>query len=162
VSAVAIPPIEIVRAEARHIVYVAPLFDAYRRFYGKPSDLEGAARFLTSRLGRGESTVFLATAGSAKPAAAAGFVQAFHGFSSLRMRPAIVLNELYVAPEWRGKTGIAAALVKRVHELAGERGAETVALETAAGNARARRLYERLGYRRDDMLRFVFDVTDKT
>jgi hypothetical protein len=46
------------RLNSKQVDLVAPLFDAYRQFYGKPSDLEDARQFLFERLQRGESVVF--------------------------------------------------------------------------------------------------------
>ncbi len=40
----------------------APLFDAYRQFYGQRSDITAARAFLDERLRRDESVIFLAVA----------------------------------------------------------------------------------------------------
>lgn len=37
---------------------VAPLFDAYRQFYRKPTDIALAKQFLSERIQRGESVIF--------------------------------------------------------------------------------------------------------
>ena len=37
---------------------VVPLFNAYREFYGQPSDLEQAEQFLLERLNKEESVIF--------------------------------------------------------------------------------------------------------
>ena len=39
---------------------IAPLFDAYRRFYDQPSDLALARAFVAERLERNESVIYLA------------------------------------------------------------------------------------------------------
>ena len=39
---------------------LVPLFDAYRMFYKRDSDLEGSRAYLRARLERDEATVFLA------------------------------------------------------------------------------------------------------
>jgi ribosomal protein S18 acetylase RimI-like enzyme len=51
--------VSIERAELRHIAQIAPLFDAYRRFYGQVDDPR-ARSFLEERVSRQESVVFLA------------------------------------------------------------------------------------------------------
>ena len=48
-------PFEIRRATFHDLDVLVPLFDGYRRFYGKPSDEAGARDFLTARLCLGES-----------------------------------------------------------------------------------------------------------
>jgi hypothetical protein len=45
------------RADEGHLVALAPLFAAYRRFYGRADDLR-AGEFLAGRLTRGGSVVF--------------------------------------------------------------------------------------------------------
>ena len=42
------------------IYEAAPLFNAYRKFYGQPTNLKEAEQFLTARFNNKESTVFLA------------------------------------------------------------------------------------------------------
>ena len=53
-------PIEIVAVTEQDIELVAPLFDAYRVWYGSPSDLDGARSFLSQRLRQNESVIFAA------------------------------------------------------------------------------------------------------
>ena len=55
--------LRIVRATARELDFAVPLFDAYRQFYGQPSDPAGARAFLGERLHLGDSMVFLALDG---------------------------------------------------------------------------------------------------
>lgn len=55
------------------------------------------------------------------------------------------LWQLFVRPPWWG-TGVGAQLLERVHEAARERGFARIRLYTPAGQARARRFYERAGW----------------
>jgi hypothetical protein len=59
------------RAVLRDVEALVPLFDSYRQFYGQSSNPELARKFLTERLERGESTVFIAEDGRR----AVGFAQ---------------------------------------------------------------------------------------
>ncbi|MGH8426671.1 MAG: hypothetical protein ACRES7_01640 [Gammaproteobacteria bacterium] len=83
---------EIRRAELSDLDALAPLFDAYRSFYGRKSDLYGARTFLEERLQREESIIFLAELDS-QPA---GFTQLYPLFSSVNMSRIWILNDLYV------------------------------------------------------------------
>ncbi|HEV2457792.1 MAG TPA: hypothetical protein VGS80_05455, partial [Ktedonobacterales bacterium] len=84
--------LEIVRATAAHADVVAPLFDAYRQFYGLPSDVAAARAFLSERLAREESVVFLALLRDGGAAARpVGFTQLYPSFSSLALRPVWIL-----------------------------------------------------------------------
>jgi ribosomal protein S18 acetylase RimI-like enzyme len=127
---------------------VAPLFDAYRGFYQQPSDLPLARAFIAARLERGESVVFLAE----RDGRPVGFAQLYPMFSSTAPRPRRLwlLNDLYVAPEARG-SGVGRALMARARALAEATDACGVELVTAATNTVAQRLYESVGYRRDDL-----------
>ena len=136
-----------IRAGAQDSGRLAPLFDGYRGFYGRASDLEGAERFLRGVLERDDSIVLFAAA--AEDGAVLGFVQLYRSFSSLRMRPTLVLNDLFVRPDAR-RRGIARSLVRAARTLAREQGAATVQLETAKSNHSARALYVSEGYALDE------------
>lgn len=131
----------IVRAEPKDAEALAPLFDSYRRFYGQPSNLERARAFLTDRLRRGESSVFIACVGDRF----AGFVQLFPSFSSVSLAPTFVLNDLYVASDYR-RCGIGRALIAAAVACATEAGAVRISLSTAVTNSAAQALYEAVGW----------------
>ena len=137
--------VRIVRASLDHLDALVPLFDGYRRFYGKPGDAKRARAFLGERLASGESVIFLALAGDAP----VGFTQLYPSFSSVSLLPLWILNDLYVDPVRRGER-IGERLLEAASNLARERGAKSVQLETAADNLSAQRLYERYGYKRDN------------
>jgi len=130
------------RASAADAAVVAPLFDAYRGFYERPSDLPLAERFVRERLERGESVVFLAEDGAG---AALGFAQLYPSFSSVSARPIWVLNDLFVTRAARGG-GVGHALLEACRRHGVETGAARLELQTLAGNRGARRLYESLGW----------------
>lgn len=139
------PEFDVVRAAPEHLDAVATLFDGYRSFYGQESDVTGARDFLSGRMKRDESVIFLALNG----AVGLGFTQLYPMFSSVSMKRLWVLNDLFVAPEARGR-GVAAALLEHAREFARKTGASEMQLATAADNLPAQRLYERLGWKRDD------------
>jgi ribosomal protein S18 acetylase RimI-like enzyme len=128
---------------------LAPLFDAYRQFYGQRSDVTVAHRFLSERLARSESHVLIATTPTDGATIAAGFAQLYPTFSSIRCRRTLVLNDLYVAPDHR-QEGVAWALLDHTRQLAALLGAASVSLQTAPSNVRARSLSERFGFVQDD------------
>ncbi|MDW7690369.1 GNAT family N-acetyltransferase [Flammeovirgaceae bacterium SG7u.111] len=120
---------------------VAPLFDAYRVFYRQPSDLAGAKAFLKERIENNETVIYMAVV-DGKPA---GFTHLFPLFSSVAMKRLWLLNDLFVAEEFR-KKGIGAALMEKARQLAVGTGAAGVMLETEAANTTAQGLYEKLGF----------------
>jgi GNAT superfamily N-acetyltransferase len=138
--------IQIQRATSHELSDLVPLFAGYLAFYGKPAEPTRIATFLGERLRGGQSVVFLAYRGDS----AVGFVQLYPVFSSLALAPAWLLNDLFVAPQARG-AGIAQRLMEAARGLAEDTGASELQLQTARDNLPAQRLYERLGYRRDDV-----------
>ncbi len=145
--------IAIRRAALADLDILAPLFDAYRRFYRKPGDLEGARHFLQSRLERDESVVFLALDG----ATAAGFTQLYPSFSSVSMAPIFILNDLFVAPEAR-RRGAGALLLDAAADHGRRCGAVRLALSTEVDNRTAQALYEKHGWSRDTAF-FSYQLT---
>jgi GNAT superfamily N-acetyltransferase len=123
---------------------IAPLFDAYRQFYGQPPDFEGARQFLAERLGRGESVIF-AVIEDRRPL---GFTQLYPSFSSVSMKPIWIPNDLFVAEDARGR-GIGAQLLRAARDHALRTGAARIVLATAVTNTKAQALYERDGWQRD-------------
>ncbi len=137
--------IEILRATPADVGALAPLFDAYRQFYKKPSNEEAARRFLFARLSKDESVLFFAQHGRD----AVGFVHLYPVFSSTNLTRQWILNDLYVVPEVR-KKGVAHALMDGARKFADSTQADGLMLETATDNHTAQRLYERLGWKRDE------------
>lgn len=138
--------VQVLRATTDDIETIAPLFDAYRQFYRQASDLDGARAFLAERLERGESVVFFALLEDGTPA---GFTQLYPIFSSTAMQRAWLLNDLFVAPAAR-RAGAGRALLERAHAFARETQARELMLQTAVDNFPAQRLYESLGWQRDN------------
>ena len=137
--------IEITQASPADVGEATPLFDAYRQFYNRPRNEEAARRFLFARLSKGESVLFLAWRGNT----AVGFVHLYPVFSSTNLTRQWILNDLYVDPGAR-KHGVAHALMSRAHQFAESTQADGLTLETAADNHPAQRLYERLGWKRNE------------
>lgn len=139
--------IRIVRAGPQDARDLVPIFEAYRDFYGMPGGgtQHRSMRFLGERLLRDESVIFLARTATGP----AGFVQLYPTFSSLRLRPAWIVADLFVEPAQR-RRGIAAALMQRVLRHARKTRAALLELFTGIDNEPARTLYESMGFRLDE------------
>jgi len=136
--------VSIERAGLPHVDEIAPLFDAYRRFYGRAQDPR-ARTFLQERVARHESVVFLARL----QGAAIGFCQLYPCFASVSLTRMFVLYDLFVAPQAR-RCGAAAALLRAAVDFAAGQGAGQLMLQTGITNLPAQRLYEREGWVRDN------------
>ena len=117
---------------------VVPLFNAYREFYGQPSDIQQAEQFIRERVERAESIIFLAYL-EEEPV---GFAQLFPVFSSVAMKRAFLLNDLFVAKQAR-KQGVAQALMEQCYAYCQQENARYMMLETATDNVQAQKLYEK-------------------
>jgi len=129
----------------RDIALIAPMFDLYRQFYGKPANPKLAETFIRDRLKTKESVIFLAIA----EGETLGFVQLYPSFSSVSAFRLWVLNDLFVAPDAR-RLGVGRALMEAARRHAIETGAKRLTLETVAENRAAWSLYEALGYKVHD------------
>ncbi len=141
-----LPASTVRRANLGDVERVAPLFDAYRQFYGLEPDLALARQFIASRLLRAESVVLLA---EAPDGGVLGFVQMYPSFSSLRAARICVLYDLFVVPGAR-RLGLGRILMDAAAAEARRMGAVAMVLSTAKTNLRAQRLYESLGWQRDE------------
>jgi GNAT superfamily N-acetyltransferase len=137
-------PVEIRQATLADVDVLVPLFDAYRQFYRQPSDLERARRFLSERLEREQSVIFLAFAGGD----AIGFTQLYPSFSSSAMARIFILNDLYVTPEAR-RRGVGTVLLEAAARYGRQTGALRLVLSTEITNTTAQSVYERAGWKRD-------------
>jgi ribosomal protein S18 acetylase RimI-like enzyme len=140
--------VTVIRAELSDVLYAAQLFAAYREFYGEPFDPSAAGAFLASRIVRDESIVLLGLDDDE----VVGFAQVYPTFSSIRLASVWVLNDLFVVEHARG-TGAVDELLETVLTMARAAGAASVQLSTAHDNHRAQAVYERHGYRLDEVFR---------
>ena len=131
----------------------ARLFDAYRQFYGRPSDPPAARDFLAERIGQRQSMVLLACRGDT----AVGFTQLYPMFSSVRMAPIWILNDLYVDADAR-RGGVARRLLDAAAVAAQAAGATRVVLETSRENLPARALYRDAGWDEEDTQWYALDL----
>lgn len=130
------------KAKISDLAPLSVLFDGYRVFYKKESDLDGASSFLRERMEKGESEIFVAESAEGT---LTGFVQLYPVFSSTRMQRLWLLNDLYVAPDHRGK-GVSIGLIDRAKQLAKYTNACGLTLETSKSNLVGNQLYLKTGF----------------
>ena len=134
-------PFAIKKASVENVKIIAPLFDAYRVFYEQESNIDAAVAFLYERLSKNESTIFIAFVNDV----AVGFTQLYPIFSSVSLRTAWLLNDLFVAENAR-QQGVAEALLNKAKEFGVEKNAGWLLLETAFNNYKAQSVYEKNGW----------------
>ena len=133
---------------------LAPLFDAYRQFYRKPSDLDLSRRFLLERFQHNQSIVLLAVRQDGSPV---GFTQLFPSFSSVSAARILILNDLFVAPEAR-RMRVGSLLLSAAASFGRAVGVVRLTLSTEVTNEAAQALYETEGWTRQTDF-YVYNLT---
>ncbi|NLR94688.1 GNAT family N-acetyltransferase [Flammeovirga agarivorans] len=129
------------QATANDLDQLSVLFDGYRVFYRKTSDLSAARAFLAERIALKDSKIYVFE----EEGQLSGFVQLYPLFSSTRMKKLWLLNDLYVDASQRGK-GVSLKLIDEAKKLAYDTNACGVMLETEITNQIGNKLYPRTGF----------------
>lgn len=136
---------EIYQATMKDLEGAAKLFNRYRTFYQQAPDLDGATAFIKERLENGDSVIFVTKINQEY----VGFTQFYPTFSSISMKRAWILNDMFVDANAR-KQGVGEQLLQKAKEFASQTGAKSITLETTPDNEVAQGLYEKNGYKKDD------------
>lgn len=145
------------KASIKDLNELVELFDQYRIFYHKKSDLKGAFRFLKERIENNESTIFLALNELGN---AVGFTQLYPYFSSTTMQRLLLLNDLFVHPKYRGK-GFSKELIEAAKLYSIEINAVGLFLETDKTNIIGNTLYPSIGFELDIQHNYYFWSVNK-
>lgn len=143
------------KATIQDLPQLAGLFDQYRIFYHKESDIPAAENFLKQRIENKDSEIFVAES----EGELTGFVQLYPLFSSTRMKRYWLLNDLYVNENYRGK-GFSKKLIEEAKQLAISTDASGVLLETGKSNDIGNQLYPSCGFEIYDDVNF-YEWTNK-
>lgn len=145
--------IRVRQATVDDIALIAPLFNEYRVYYKQASDVEAVKIFLQDRLLRNESIVFLAL----NDGEAIGFTQLYPIFSSVSLKRAWLLNDLFVHESARG-AGAGKQLLKAAKELGEETDSKFLMLQTQIDNRGAQKLYNSNGWKPLSDMFFQLDL----
>ncbi|WP_139423077.1 GNAT family N-acetyltransferase [Chryseobacterium mulctrae] len=143
------------KATIQDLPQLAELFDQYRVFYHKESDISAAENFLKQRIENKDSEIFVAES----EGKLTGFVQLYPLFSSTRMKRYWLLNDLYVNENYIGK-GFSKELIEDAKQLAKSTDASGVLLETGKSNDIGNQLYPSCGFEIYDKVNF-YEWTNK-
>lgn len=135
---------EVIQATELHLNEVAVLFDAYRSYYDQAPDFKGALAFITDRITKHDSEIFVVLEGDE----IVGFTQLYPIFTSVGMKRGWLLNDLYVLDEHRGK-GAGKALIDAAAAHGKKTDAAWLMLQTYVANTTAQALYEKEGFIKD-------------
>ncbi len=128
--------------QERDLGELLPMMRAYCDFYEvapAADDLEALARTLIADP-TNEGIQLIARDEESRPL---GFATVYWTWQTLNAARAAVMNDLFVAPDARGK-GVGRALIEECRRHAREHGAAELVWETALDNETAQRLYDSL------------------
>ncbi len=140
------------RATIKDLSNVVQLFDNYRVFYKRESDLIGAKTFIQERLKNDDSVIYIAEGRNKQ---GIGFVQLYPIFSSTQMKRFWLLNDLFVSYESRG-LGISYMLINEAKKLSIGTKSAGLMLETAKDNLIGNQLYPKAGFELDTEHNFYY------
>ena len=133
------------RATQDDLAQLAVLFDEYRQFYGASSQIQLSYDFLKQRFENEESVIFI----HIKDDVITGFVLLYLGFSSVACSTYYILDDVYVTPSYR-RQGSARQLIDTAILFARHENALRLTLETQKTNYQSHKLYESMGFVKDD------------
>jgi GNAT superfamily N-acetyltransferase len=133
-----------------------PLSSAYQRFYEVDDpDTDRNRAFFRRFLAPSEDGLLLAARDES--GTILGYACLYWFFSSLQAVETVLMNDLFVAPDVRGK-GVGRALIEATAAVARERGAAWVEWSTAPDNHTAQRLYDSLTDDKSTWLSYELEV----
>ena len=133
-----------------------PLIAAYQRFYEvEEIDTDRNRSFFHRFLAPSEDGMLLGA--RAESGALLGYACLYWHFSSLQALETVLMNDLFVAPEARGR-GVGRALIEASAAVASERGAAWLEWATAPDNHTAQRLYDSLTSEKSTWLEYELPV----
>jgi GNAT superfamily N-acetyltransferase len=136
-------------AKSSDINQLSKLFNSYRMFYGKESNIDISKEFLDSRIINKDSIIYVCEVGNN----IIGFVQLYPLFSSTRVSKYWLLNDLFVDVKERGN-GYSKLLIERAKKLVIESKACGMMLETEKSNNIGNKLYPITGFKMNELSNF--------
>lgn len=136
-------------AKSSDINQLSKLFNSYRMFYGKQSNIDISKEFLDSRIINKDSKIYVCEVENN----IIGFVQLYPLFSSTRVSKYWLLNDLFVDVKERGK-GYSKLLIERAKKLVIESNACGMMLETEKSNNLGNKLYPTTGFKMNELSNF--------
>jgi GNAT superfamily N-acetyltransferase len=148
--------VEVSAVRAEEFETLLPLISAYQRFY-EVDDVDADRNRFFFRRFLAPSEVGLLLAARDEAGTILGYACLYWHFSSLQALETVLMNDLFVAPEARGR-GIGRALIEATAKVARERGAAWVEWSTAPDNHTAQRLYDSLTGEKSTWLSYELEV----
>lgn len=136
---------EVIQIKLKDIEKIVGIFDEYRVHFGKQSDLDGAKLFLTENIKENRSAIYAGI----EDGKVIGFIQLYQFLSSLNMSYQLLINDLYLSRDARGK-GLGVILMNSAFSHGESLGFDKIYLETEKSNIGGNKLYKKLDMKLDE------------
>jgi GNAT superfamily N-acetyltransferase len=139
------------QAAIQDLSKLVPIFDDYREYFGQQKDPAAVDQFLFEKFEHLESVIFIAQLEDE----VVGFAQLYPVFSSLTLQRVWLLNDFFIAEEFRG-SGVGTQLFARVKEYTLLTRSKGIEVSVEHTNKKAWAFWENQGFKMDEEFRFYF------
>ncbi|MFB3162203.1 GNAT family N-acetyltransferase [Neobacillus sp. 179-J 1A1 HS] len=139
------------QAAIQDLSKLVPIFDDYREYFGQQKDPAAVNQFLFEKFEHLESVIFIAQLEDE----VVGFAQLYPVFSSLTLQRVWLLNDFFIAEEFRG-SGVGKQLFARVKEYTLLTRSKGIEVSVEHTNKKAWAFWENQGFKMDEEFRYYF------
>jgi GNAT superfamily N-acetyltransferase len=139
------------QATIQDLSKLVPIFDDYREYFGQQKDPAAVDQFLFEKFEHLESVIFIAQLEDE----VVGFAQLYPVYSSLTLQRVWLLNDFFIAEEFRGN-GIGTKLFAKVKEFTLLTKSKGIELSVEHSNKKAWVFWEKQGFKMDKEFRYYF------
>ena len=140
------------QATIQDLPKLVPIFDSYREYFGQQKDPAAVEQFLFEKFEHLESVIFIAQLQEE----VVGFAQLYPVFSSLTLQRVWLLNDFFIAEEFRG-SGVGTQLFAKVKEFTLLTKSKGIELSVEHSNKKAWAFWEKQGFQLDEDFRYYFN-----
>lgn len=139
------------QAAIQDLQRIVSIFDSYREYFGQKKEQDMVEEFLFDRFEHLESVIFIAE----QQGEVIGFAQLYPVFSSLTLQRVWLLNDFFIAEEFRG-SGVGTQLFTKVREFTLLTKSKGIELSVEHTNKKAWSFWEKQGFKQDEEFRYYF------
>ena len=139
------------QAAIQDLSKLVPIFDDYRVYFKQTKNPVMVEQFLFEKFEHLESVIFIAQLQDE----VVGFAQLYPVFSSLTLQRVWILNDFFIAEEFRG-SGVGTQLFAKVKEFTLLTRSKGIELSVEHTNKKAWAFWEKQGFKLDEDFRFYF------
>ena len=139
------------QAAIQDLSKLVPIFDDYRVYFKQTKNPVMVEQFIFEKFEHLESVIFIAQLQDE----VVGFAQLYPVFSSLTLQRVWILNDFFIAEEFRG-SGVGTQLFAKVKEFTLLTRSKGIELSVEHTNKKAWAFWEKQGFKLDEDFRFYF------